>query len=61
MINKKIYNTLPVFKKSNKKYQTAGQVSLTDAQKKIIEDGNKKRLSDAANMEIEYSYDAKDR
>lgn len=55
MINKKIYNTLPVFKKSNKKYQTAGKVTLTDAQKKIIEDGNKKRLSDAANMEIEYT------
>lgn len=55
MINKKIYNTLPVFKKSNKKYQTAGKVTLTDAQKKIIEEGNKKRILDAANMEIEYT------
>ena len=54
MINKKIYTTLPVFKKSKVKYQIAGVINLTDAQKKVIEDGNKKRLSDAANMEIEY-------
>lgn len=34
MINKKIYTTLPIFKKNKAKYQTAGVITLTAEQKK---------------------------
>ena len=40
--------------KKKSKVELQGGGKLTEEQKKIIEDGNKKRISDAANMEIEY-------